>query len=74
MSAFSNYKSSTKICFGCGYTKETIKQIKQIKQIKKSNQKLIWKNNLNNKIIECKKQQNDWNNTKNFNFKNFNIF
>ena len=68
MSAFSNYKSRTKLSpsitrFGCGESKETKKPIKQII---KSNQKFIWKTKLNKKIIECKKQLNDWNDAKNF--------
>ena len=76
LSAFSNYKSRTKLSpsimgFGCGESKETKKPIKQIiksneKINNKLNQKIIWKTKLNQKIIECKKQLNDWNDAKNF--------
>ena len=72
LSAFSNYKSRTKLSpsimgFGCGESKETKKQIKQIiKSNEKINKKIIWKTKLNQKIIECKKQLNDWNDAKNF--------
>ena len=72
LSAFSNYKSRTKLSpsimgFGCGESKETKKPIKQIiKSNEKINKKIIWKTKLNQKIIECKKQLNDWNDAKNF--------
>ena len=54
--------------FGCLESKETKKPIKQINQKinNKINKKIIWKTKLNQKIIECKKQLNDWNDAKNF--------
>ena len=53
--------------FGCRESKETKKPIKQIiKSNQKLNIKFIWKTKLNKKIIECKKQLNDWNDAKNF--------